>query len=455
MSRLIYPTALTIAGVDSGGGAGIAADLKTFAALGVHGMVAVTSVTAQNTLGVRAVYDLPPEMVAKQIEAVAEDLGVDAAKTGMLSNSSIVKVVAECVKRYKFPLVVDPVMVAKSGAPLLREDAVKTLIDELIPLAEVVTPNRFEAEKITGMKIKSVEDARKAARIIVDDLGARAAVVKGGHLEGDYAIDVLYYEGRYYEYKAPRIHGGCTHGTGCSFSAAIAACIAKGKSIPEAVKIAKQLVHAAIEYGIRRGHGHCSVNPMALVDIKSQLHDAQESIEKSLNKLIEASSLVAEYVPEVGMNIVEAIDPKYAKSLNHVVGVEGRIRRGLKGLLVCGRIKPGASSHLARLVLAALKRDPRIRAAVNIAYKPEVVEAARRLGLKVVYVDRSREPQDVASIEGRSMEWIISQAFRDTTPDVIYDEGAHGKEPMIRILGVNALDAVNKLLRILREARRS
>ncbi|HID40729.1 MAG TPA: bifunctional hydroxymethylpyrimidine kinase/phosphomethylpyrimidine kinase, partial [Pyrodictium sp.] len=189
--------ALTIARSDSGGGAGIEADLKTFAALGVHGVVAITSVTAQNTLGVYAVQDIPPKIVAKQIEAVAEDMGVDAAKTGMLSSSEIIVAVASTLRRYDFPLVIDPVMVAKSGAPLLRPDAVETLVKELIPRATLVTPNKMEAEKLAGIMIKSLDDARRAARRIVEEYGAEAAIVKGGHLDGDESVDVLYYRGRY------------------------------------------------------------------------------------------------------------------------------------------------------------------------------------------------------------------------------------------------------------------
>ncbi|WP_456449871.1 bifunctional hydroxymethylpyrimidine kinase/phosphomethylpyrimidine kinase, partial [Palaeococcus sp. (in: euryarchaeotes)] len=194
--------ALTIAGSDSGGGAGIEADLKTFASFGVHGLVAITSVTAQNTQEVRAIYDISPDVVAKQIEAVADDIGVDAAKTGMLSNAEIIKAVAKTVEKYGFPLVVDPVMIAKSGAPLLREDAVEALIEYILPIATLVTPNIPEAEKLSGIEIKCGEDAKRAAKIIVKELGAGAVIVKGGHLKGHEAIDVLYYNGKFREYRA-------------------------------------------------------------------------------------------------------------------------------------------------------------------------------------------------------------------------------------------------------------
>jgi hydroxymethylpyrimidine/phosphomethylpyrimidine kinase len=249
------PTALTIAGSDSGGGAGIQADLKTFAVMGVHGMSAITSITAQNTREVRAIFDLPPEMVLAQIEAVVDDLGVDAAKTGMLSNSGIIGAVARAVDRYGFPLVVDPVMIAKSGAPLLREEAVETLVKELVPRATVITPNRMEAEKLTGLRISSVADAREAAMVIVEELGSEAAVVKGGHIEGEFSVDVLYYKGEFYEFKARRINKTTDHGTGCAFSASIAAGLAKGRGVVEAVSVAKEFITLAVDYGLELGGG--------------------------------------------------------------------------------------------------------------------------------------------------------------------------------------------------------
>ncbi|RLI31868.1 bifunctional hydroxymethylpyrimidine kinase/phosphomethylpyrimidine kinase, partial [Candidatus Bathyarchaeota archaeon] len=229
------PCALTIAGSDSGGGAGIQADLKTFAALGVHGMTAITSITAQNTVAVTAVQDVDPEVVRAQIEAVVEDIGVDAAKTGMLHTSEIIEVVAEEIERHGFPVVVDPVMIAKSGAALLRPEAKETLVRRLLPLATGVTPNAMEAEAISGIKIETLEDGRRAAEEIAS-LGPRAVVVKGGHIlqTEAKAIDILLHEGEFTLLEAERYETKTDHGTGCSFSAAIAAELAKGRSIPEA-----------------------------------------------------------------------------------------------------------------------------------------------------------------------------------------------------------------------------
>jgi hydroxymethylpyrimidine/phosphomethylpyrimidine kinase len=254
--------ALTIAGSDSGGGAGIQADLKTFAALGVFGTSAITCVTAQNTVGVQGVHDLPPEFVGLQIDSVLEDVDIDAAKTGMLSNAEIIEVVAQRVRAHRLErLVVDPVMVAKSGALLLRTDAIRALIERLLPLALIVTPNVPEAEALSGLTIAAIDEMRQAARRI-RALGPRVVVVKGGHLTGR-AIDLLFDGERFTELDAARIETTHTHGTGCVFSAAITAELAKGRPASEAVATAKRFVTAAIRHGFRLGKGHGPTDPMA------------------------------------------------------------------------------------------------------------------------------------------------------------------------------------------------
>jgi hydroxymethylpyrimidine/phosphomethylpyrimidine kinase len=249
-------TALTIAGSDSGGGAGIQADLKTFSALGVYGMSALTAITAQNTLGVTAVHEIPPEIVGAQIDAVVTDIGVDAAKTGMIASAEIIRVVAAKVREHGITtFVVDPVMVATSGDRLLREDAVEALRTELLPLAMVTTPNLPEAEVLIGRPVSTLEEMRDAARAIVG-LGARSALVKGGHLAGD-AVDIFYDGTSFEQLPARRIETTSTHGTGCTLASAIAALLARGESLEAAISNAKVYVTAAIEraYPIGRGHG--------------------------------------------------------------------------------------------------------------------------------------------------------------------------------------------------------
>jgi len=248
------PRALTIAGSDSGAGAGIQADLKTFAALRVYGLSALTAITAQNTQGVHAVQDLPPELIRAQIDAVLEDIGADVAKTGMLSSPAIIEEVARCVSRWNLRLVVDPVMMAKSGDPLLQPEAVTTLSTALLPLAEVITPNLYEAEVLTGQRIETLDDMRAAAQVIYA-LGPRHVVVKGGHRVAD-PVDVYFDGERFVELRGERILTRHTHGTGCTFSAAIAAFIARGLPVDAAVAGAKNYITEAIRHAPGLGSGH-------------------------------------------------------------------------------------------------------------------------------------------------------------------------------------------------------
>lgn len=260
--------ALTIAGSDSGGGAGIQADLKAFAARGVFGMSAITALTAQNTVGVQGVFEIPPEFVALQIESVASDIGADAVKTGMLASAPIIRAVAAKIREHHLePLVVDPVMVAKSGDHLLHPDARDALITEILPLATVVTPNLHEAQVLCGFPIATLDEMRLAAEAIFQ-LGPRNVVVKGGHLPNTTdAIDILYDGKVFREYRSPRIETRNTHGTGCTFASAIAAEMAKGNAVGDAVGIAKEYLESVIRVSadLRIGHGYGPMNHMALL----------------------------------------------------------------------------------------------------------------------------------------------------------------------------------------------
>jgi hydroxymethylpyrimidine/phosphomethylpyrimidine kinase len=260
MSKII-PRALTIAGSDSGGGAGIQADLKTFTALNVYGMSVITSITAQNTQSVMGISDISPDFIELQIDAVVDDLGVDSVKTGMLSNQLIVLLVAKKIKQYGIEkLVVDPVMRAKSGDSLLKKEAEAAIRDELLPLAFIVTPNIPEAFLLSGIRVKSVEDMEQAAEKI-KALGPKNVLVKGGHLDWTKeAIDVLFDGNEFHKYRAPRINTKNTHGTGCTYSAAICAGLAKGFHVLDAVEDAKEYVTQAIKNSFNLGKGHGPLN---------------------------------------------------------------------------------------------------------------------------------------------------------------------------------------------------
>jgi hydroxymethylpyrimidine/phosphomethylpyrimidine kinase len=253
------PIALTVAGSDSGGGAGIQADLKVFFALGCHGTSALTALTAQNTMGVTGIHEVPPEFVTLQIDAIADDMGIDAAKTGMLSSAPIIETVAAAFAKLEVPLVVDPVFVSKHGDKLLADDAVDALRERLFPLASVVTPNLHEASALVGFDIENTADMKRAAQALVA-MGAETALVKGGHLPGDRAVDVYYDGSTYEELEGPRYDTEDTHGTGCALSAAIAAGLAKGDDRLGSIRAAKDFVSGAIRESLRIGRGYGPVN---------------------------------------------------------------------------------------------------------------------------------------------------------------------------------------------------
>lgn len=258
--------ALTIAGSDSGGGAGIQADLKTFHQFGVYGMSAITAITAQNTLGVSGVYPLPTEAVAHQIREVLHDIGADAAKTGMLFDAAIIQAVATELAPYRdMKLVVDPVMVAKGGAKLLLDEAIEALKTDLLPLAEVVTPNLPEAEVLTGMTIRTPEQMREGAKVI-HAMGVRCVMMKGGHLEGNEVLDILFDGQSFYEISHERIQTRHTHGTGCTFSAALTAELAKGRPLVQAVETANRFIFEAIRTAPELGGGHGPTNHWAVIE---------------------------------------------------------------------------------------------------------------------------------------------------------------------------------------------
>ena len=249
-------SALTIAGSDSSSGAGIQADLKTFAALGLYGLCAVTTVTAQNTVGVTATYPLPADLVTAQIEAVAGDMPIHATKVGMLATAAIVEAVAAAIEELDLPnVVVDPVVIAKSGDRLLAPDALQTLCHELLPRARVVTPNIPEAALLTGLSISSLDDVHEAAEKI-HAMGVTAVVIKGGHGDGDVLVDVLFDGTRFFEFRTPRIDTRHTHGTGCTFAAALAGYLALDFSLADASRHAQAYVAGAIRQALAIGHGH-------------------------------------------------------------------------------------------------------------------------------------------------------------------------------------------------------
>lgn len=438
---------LSIAGSDSGGGAGIQADLKTFAALGVHGMTAVTAITAQNTLGVTAIQGIEPSIIKAQIDAVVTDIGVDAVKTGMLHSAEVIEAVAEKIEEYGLTVVVDPVMVATSGAELLKPEAKTSLVERLLPLATVLTPNVYEAEILSGIEIKSLDDAKMAAEKIAA-LGPKAVLVKGGHLAMDKAVDILYSGGEFTVLEAPLHDTVNTHGTGCSLSSAIAAQIAKGDGIVEAVTKAKMFVNRGIKHGLDIGEGPGPLNPM--VDLYNEAERAAviENVREAV-AMVEASPGIRELVAECQMNIGMALS--YAEGPMDVAAVDGRLTRHMDGVRAAGCPRFGASRHIANTILAVMEFDKRKRAALNLKHSTEIVEACKAVGLTVSYYDRREEPEEIKKMEGMTTKWGAGEAVKRAgkTPDVIYHLGDWGKEPMVVLVGETATQVAGWAVRVM------
>lgn len=436
---------LTIAGSDSGGGAGIQADLKVITALNGFGMSVITALTAQNTLGVQGVYEVPVDFVEKQFDSVATDIGIDAAKTGMLATTKILKVVVKKIKEYKIDkLVVDPVMVAKGGAPLIENEAKKSLVEELLPLALLVTPNIFEAEVLSGIKVSSVDDMKKSAEIIYG-LGAKNVVIKGGHLIGD-AVDILYDGENFHEFTSERIDTKNTHGTGCTHSAAIATWLAETGSVFEVVKRAKEYITTAIRFSLHIGKGCGPTNHFAPISRESERYRCIKRLTDAVQKLKDGGC--GNIIPEVQSNLGYALF--YAYKADDIAAIPGRIVRVGNDARTLGDPAFGASRHIASVILATMRYDGDYRCAMNIRLSEDIISICRALGYRVDSFDRADEPEKVKAEEGASLKWGVDSVLsrRDTIPDIIFDRGDIGKEPMIRVLGKNPDDVVEKVLSI-------
>jgi hydroxymethylpyrimidine/phosphomethylpyrimidine kinase len=362
----------------------------------------------------------------------------------MLANAEIIKVVVRKIKQYRMKkVVVDPVMVAKGGASLLRKEAEETLIRDLIPLALLVTPNLHEASVLTGLKIKSIEEMKRAARSIFE-MGPRYVVVKGGHLKGE-AIDLLFDGRNFVEIRAPRIETKSTHGTGCTFASAITTLIARGDSVPEAVRKAKTFITLAIQSGLAIGKGTGPTNPFAYVLREMERYPVIQELKKALETLKQRH--LGLLIPEVSSNLGYALPG--AEGAEDVAAFPGRIIRLRDTVASLSDPEFGASQHIAKIILTVMNFDAEYGSAMNIRYSRENVARLRRKGFLVGHFDRKREPRQVKEKEGSSLEWGVQDVLRrlKRVPDFIYDEGDVGKEPMIRVLGRNPREVVNKVLK--------
>ena len=442
--------ALTIAGSDPSGGAGVQGDIKSFNAVGVHGLSVITCLTVQNTKKVAKISRISSETIGQQIDVLLEDVKPDSVKTGMLYDKNIISIVADRISKNELRTVVDPVMVATSGDILSKSDFVDAIKNKLIPITFILTPNIMEAEVLTDRKLSTLENIKKSCKDLFD-LGAKNVLIKGGHFKGPMVKDVFYDGSKFNVLSLPRIDEKKAHGSGCTLSAVIAGLIAKGIKPPDAVKHAKYIIWNMIYQGYIIGKGsdvldHSVIN---VCDVPLSFpSNIRFSIWKDLKHAIDEllSFLPLHLVPEVGINFGYAL--KDAKSTEDVCAIDGRIVKTLYHPARIGEIDFGASKHIASIILAAMKYDPNTRCAMNIKFSKETIENCKKINFSIGNFNRIDEPKDLSS----TMEWGTKNAISKLNyiPDIIYDEGGLGKEPMIRILGKNPNDVICKVHMLLK-----
>jgi hydroxymethylpyrimidine/phosphomethylpyrimidine kinase len=391
-------------------------------------------------MGVRKSFNLPLEIIEDQWNTVVEDMNVVAIKTGMLSTPEIISLVSEkiseLISEKDIPVVVDPVMKAETGSSLVEERAIDNLKKQLLPLATAVTPNRFEAEKLSGKMIKDIDDAEQVARLI-HSMGPKNVAITGGHLNG---VDILF-DGSTVETAKSELLNVKSHGSGCSYASALVCSLASGLDFFSAAKKAKNFVYWAIMTSEPVGKGVVPVNQIGVIERDRERFYVLNSLNRCVKKFTSLKGFEL-LIPEVGTNFGYAIP--FPISTKDVAAVKGRIHT----TGACGSVDFGSSGHIARLILSANKFDPSIRSAMNIRFGEEIVEEALKARMNVVEVNREKEKEEK---EGTTMDWIIREAYIEAgvIPDIVYDRGAVGKEAMMRVFGRTAEDVLAKIETIL------
>ena len=446
-----FPCILTIAGSDSGGGAGIQADLKTIAMLRGYGASVITALTAQNTRTVTGIHAPSAKFVAQQLRTVLDDIPVAAAKTGMLFSEPIMKGIAPLLSKREFPLVVDPVCVATSGAKLLKDDAIGAMQRLIFPLADLLTPNIPEAELFTKVRIHDREDVFKAARLLLA-MGPKAVLIKGGHSDSFAATDwYVPADGEPVPFMQQRVNTDCTHGTGCTLSAAIATGLGQGMEVGSAIKRAQEYLNLCLRAGYRLGEGGGPPNHLAPWIKETAKPEVLRELDQ-FGRWLETLPGLLPLLPRVRTNVAVALP--YADRPGEVAGFSG----GLVGtcrhdVVVVGSPEFGASVFAAATVLAVLRLRPELRCAMTLGVRPGFKAALEKAGIESVWIDRDRKPEYIEDRDGRLEEWGAFEGVKNhPEPEKIRavgDPGGVGREPLVRILAEDLGQLRETLERIL------
>ena len=430
---------LSIAGSDPSSGAGIQADIKTFSSLGAYGLTVITSITSQNTSLFSNVESVSPLMIKSQIDSIISDFKIKAIKIGMVYNTKSIQAIFSKLKKIKIPIILDPVIKSTTGGTLLEKSPLTSYKKLLIPLAYAITPNVSEAEKLSGVKIKTKKDLLKSAQNI-RKLGAKNVVITGTEFEKEKIADFVVEDSDNYFVNGKKL-SKINHGSGCNFSSALTVAIAKGKNFGDAVKFAKNYSYNSLKNSKSVGKGIVISNGIVKV----------ETEEKILTKAIAQFQKIKKaytIIPECQTNFVYSKKNPITK--NDILGIEGRIVKAGNSIVMAGNLKYGGSKHVATAVVETSKKFPQIRSALNIKYDQKIIKKAKKKNLVVLSYNRADEPDSLKHKEDTTVSWGIKNAIKNSkkSPDLIFHKGDLGKEPMILVFAQNPIKIIKKIKKL-------
>ena len=429
---------LSIGGSDPSSGAGIQSDIKAFSSFNVHCLTVITTITSQNTSSFDMIEPVSQKILKNQLESVISDFKIDGIKIGMVYNSQIIKILYHQLKKLKIPIVVDPVFKSTTGGSLIKSSAIKDFQKFLIPLATIITPNKFEAEILSKTKINKKNTPEKIAKII-QKMGAKNIVITGIETKNNQISDFVLEKNNRYFISGDKI-SKINHGSGCNYSAAIIFALAENKTIKESARFAKQFTYNSIKNSKNLGKGIAITNIRGSDIINSELSDAIDKFSEIKN--------IYKNIPECQTNFVYS--KQKPKSIKDILGISGRIVKTGKHVMVAGNLTYGGSKHVATALLIINKKYPQIRSAINLKYQTSTISKIKKSKLMVSSYDRSQEPKNV-KLKSSTIEWGIKSAIKNSkkVSDVIYHKGDFGKEPMIIIFGETPNNVLKKILKII------
>ena len=418
---------LSVGGSDPSSGAGIQSDIKTFSNYNVYGFTVVTAITSQNTRKVISIEPVSAKSLRTQLDSIFSDFHVDAIKIGMVYNSQIIKIIHSKLKNIKVPIVIDPIIKSTTGAILLKKNALRDYKKMIIPLADVITPNKYEAKVLSG-----IPNTNKSAKKI-QSMGAKCVIITGATSSNSQISDFVLEENKEYVILGKKIPIR-NHGSGCNYSASIAVSLAKGNTIRYAVKAAKDYVYQSIKNSKNIGKGvHIT---------HKNTSNGMRKLSDSINHFKQIKNIY-KVIPECQTNFVFA--KKNPKTIKDVLGISGRLVKSGKEVIIAGEIVYGGSQHVGTAVIKVNKKFPEIRSCLNIKYNTKIISKAKKSGFIVLSYDRSKEPKKSKQKENSSIAWGITSSLKTKSPDIIYHKGDIGKEPMILIFGRSPHDVIRKV----------